>query len=216
MPRQPFTLLPALRLDALSPQDLEHLARVLKKYEVEAVKFVAGGQLRLAGLAKERLPDLAGELQALATTRTSGWYTSLQVCPGSESCRHGIRDGQALAQKIDTLELPSPPPGKIKIGIAGCSRCCTEPYVRDIGIVADRRGWKLLFGGNAGSRPRIADLIAEGLRDDEVIELLGRCLTVYLHKARPKMRTARFLETYGIENFRRDVLKMREIPIVQS
>ncbi|SHO50577.1 Nitrite and sulphite reductase 4Fe-4S domain-containing protein [Desulfopila aestuarii DSM 18488] len=198
-----FLLVPNFRVETFTIEQLELLTHVLQDHHVNGVKFTAAGRLRVAGIDRQQLDVIAEALQPLANGPVTDWITTIQSCPGKEGCRYGTRNGEELAARIEAIILPVPPPAKIKIGIAGCSMCCTEPYVRDIGLLAEQKGWKLIFGGNAAGRPRIGDTIAEGLRDDEVIELVQRCLTVYVHHAKPKMRTARFMEYFGVEAFHR-------------
>jgi NAD(P)H-nitrite reductase large subunit len=201
-----FSLLPGFRADTFSLKELEQLIRILSDYPVERVKFTSSGRLQLSGVGEKELTAIAAALTRLSATPTTSWITTMQICPGNGGCRYGTRNGEELAARIEAITLPVAPPAKIKIGIAGCSMCCTEPYVRDIGLLAEQKGWKLIFGGNAAGRPRIGDTIAKGLSDDEVIELVQRCLTVYVHHAKPKMRTARFMESFGVEEFRRKLL----------
>jgi len=85
--------------------------------------------------------------------------------------------------------------------------CCTEPYVRDLGIFASKKGWTLVFGGNGGNNARIGDIVAEGLNDDEVLALAKKCLTIYQEEATPHSRSARFMERFGIEAFKESVLE---------
>jgi NAD(P)H-nitrite reductase large subunit len=65
--------------------------------------------------------------------------------------------------------------------------------VRDIGVFGKKNGWTLVFGGNGGGCPRIADIVAEDLSDDEVIEYIGRCLDFYRKNARKMERTGRLM-----------------------
>ncbi len=83
---------------------------------------------------------------------------------------------------------------------------CTEPFVRDVGIFATKKGWTLVFGGNGGGNPRLGDIVAEGLNDDQVIELVRKCLTFYQQNAKYKSRTARFMERIGIDALKKAVL----------
>jgi NAD(P)H-nitrite reductase large subunit len=97
-------------------------------------------------------------------------------------------------------------PAKVKIGVSGCPNKCGEAYVRDIGLFGKKSGWTFIFGGNSGARPRIGDIIAENLTDDQVIELARKCLDYYKANARGRERTARFIERIGIEEFKKAVL----------
>jgi len=208
MNRMTHSLLPDFRAATFSPEELTFLAAILKRYGVEKVKFTTGGRLRLTGIDRESLASIAAELRTIDQPSLPDWITSLQSCPGRGECRYGHGDGGSLAARIMALEPPCPPPAKIKIGIAGCARCCTEPYLRDIGLVAGANGCKLIFGGNGGGRPRIGDLIARGLSEDEAVALVARCLRVYGENAAPGKRTARFMESFGAEAFRRAVFSI--------
>lgn len=64
----------------------------------------------------------------------------------------------------------------------------------------------MVFGGNGGGNPRLGDIIAEALTDDQVVDLVQKCLTVYQQNAKYKSRTARFMERFGIDAFKEVVL----------
>ena len=85
--------------------------------------------------------------------------------------------------------------------------CCTEPLIRDVGIVANKKGWKIYFGGNGGGKPRIADLVATSLNEQEVVAIVENLLTFYTENANIKQRTARFVETFGIDAIKQNILK---------
>nr|MDJ0622660.1 nitrite reductase [Desulfocapsaceae bacterium] len=89
----------------------------------------------------------------------------------------------------------------------GCSMCCTEPYLRDVGIIATKKGWSISFGGNGGSRPRIGDLLAQRLAEEEVVNQVKKALIFYCQKANRKERTARFIERFGIDRFKTEITK---------
>lgn len=181
--------------------ELIELTTILRRHQVSEVAFTASGRLRVAGPDSRRMAALAEELHPLTQARQNRWLTSIQACPGRKWCRHGLLDAEEIAARIEKIVLPVPPPARIKVGVAGCSRCCAEPYVRDIGLIAEPGGWKLVFGGNGGGRPRIANVIDAGLDDETAIALLTSCLTVYGQHAGKNMRTARFMDSFGVEPF---------------
>ncbi|HEM55736.1 MAG TPA: NAD(P)/FAD-dependent oxidoreductase, partial [Thermodesulfobium narugense] len=67
------------------------------------------------------------------------------------------------------------------------------------------KGWKLVFGGNSGRVPRIGNVIKEELSDEEAISLIKKAIKVYTEKANPKDRTAKFIEKFGLENFKNEI-----------
>ena len=73
--------------------------------------------------------------------------------------------------------------------------------MRDIGIFGKKNGWTLVFGGNGGGCPRIGDIVAEDLNDEEVLELVEKCLNYYRKNARKLERTARLMRRSKIDKF---------------
>ena len=78
--------------------------------------------------------------------------------------------------------------------------------MRDVGLAAEKKGWRFTFGGNAAGRPRIGDLVADGLSDEEALNLVKKTLNYYLKTAKIKTRSARFMERIGIEKLKKAVL----------
>lgn len=204
-----FSRVPDFRPDHLTIADLEKIVRVMKNNQVKRIKFGAGNRLSVSGVKPETITAIRDQLADFCKPAQPGGITYVHACPGQEQCMYGIIDGTELGARIEEIELPLPLTAKVKVGIAGCHMCCTEPYIRDIGIAATRKGWRLIFGGNGGGRPRIGDVIAEGLTDEEVVELARRCLIFYQDNMKPKMRTARFMEEIGVDAFRQAVLTER-------
>ena len=206
MARNTLHLIPEFRLGPASPETLVAITTLLKHHGVEMMEIAASGRIRVSGVSTDRLNQLADDLRHYASPEvTPPWIAALHLCPGKEACTHTIRESAELAARLKTIELPAPPPAKVKIGIAGCGRCCTSPWLRDIGLIAEHKGWKLLFGGNGGGKPRIADELARGLTGQEAVAMVTACLTVYGRYGRAKMRTARFIELFGIEWFREEI-----------
>jgi NAD(P)H-nitrite reductase large subunit len=83
---------------------------------------------------------------------------------------------------------------------------CAESYLRDIGAFATAEGWTVVVGGNSGGRPRIGNIIAEKLSEEETLELIKRCLDYYAKNANQRERIPRFIERIGIEEFKKAVL----------
>jgi NAD(P)H-nitrite reductase large subunit len=111
--------------------------------------------------------------------------------------------GLRLEKMLVGMEMPA----KVKIGVSGCPNNCSEGYVRDIGLFGKSKGWTLVVGGSSGRKPRIGDVIAERLTDDQALELVHKCLDFYKKNANTKERTARFIERIGIEAFKKAVLE---------
>ena len=123
-------------------------------------------------------------------------------------CRYGNQDSIGLARALDGQFKDQTFPAKIKIGVSGCPRSCGESHTRDIGIMGTNKGWTVFFGGNGGTRPRFADLIARNLSATEALDCAQRCAEYYRIHAKPHERTARFMERVGIDTLKSELLTL--------
>lgn len=202
-----YLVLPHLNAGLLSPAELEQLADLARKYRVPRTKITSAQRVAFLGMAPEDLDALKAELHipdTLPHLRHRVHY--VQACPGKTWCQYGQGDALAMGEWIKAIELEGPLPYKVKVGISGCRFCCCESWIRDVGLTAEKKGWRFTFGGNGAGRPRIGDLVAEGLSDDEAVALVTKTLNHYLHTAQYKTRSARFMERYGIDTLKQAVL----------
>lgn len=201
---QTYTVLPRFNMGMLNPEDLEQLAELVRRYQVPVTKVTSAQRIAFIGLAPDKLATLKGELaipDTLPHRRNRVHY--VQACPGKRWCKYGKADSLGVGERIGAIVLHKALPYKVKVGVSGCGLCCTEPWVRDVGLFPSSKGWKLVFGGNGAGRPRIADLVAEGLNDDDAVALVERILRYYADNAEFKTRSARFMERYGIESLKK-------------
>jgi NAD(P)H-nitrite reductase large subunit len=70
-------------------------------------------------------------------------------------------------------------PSKFKMGVSGCPNCCAESYIKDLGLIGTKKGWKLVVGGNAASRPALAQQVADELTDDEAMAAIDKIMNWY-------------------------------------
>jgi NAD(P)H-nitrite reductase large subunit len=192
----------------VTPDDLERIAKTGRKYRVPMLKITSGQRIALVGLEPGDVQKVINELGPLAKPETAPCVKFVQACLGTEMCKYGKQDSIGLARTIDEKFKDQTFPAKIKIGVSGCPRCCSESHTRDIGIIATPKGWTLLFGGNAGTRPRFGDLIARDLTADEAMDCAQRLAEYYRKHANSHERTARFMERTGIETLKSELLRL--------
>lgn len=190
----------------VTPDLLERVAFVARKFGVPVVKITSGQRIALMGVRPDDIAKVFLELGPDAVRKTGPCLRFVQSCPGIRQCKNGTQDSLALALSLESRFRDEPVPGKIKIGVSGCPRCCGESHTRDIGIMGSRDGWTVIFGGNNGTRPRFGDIVATGLSDGEVTDLAGRLLEYYRQNGKPKERTARFMERVTMERLKRELL----------
>ena len=192
----------------VTPEQLETIATVGRKYHVPILKITSGQRIVLAGLEPDDMSHVMADLGQLAKSETAPCVKFVQACLGTDMCTYGKQDSIGLARAIDDTFKNQVFPAKIKIGVSGCPRCCSESYTRDIRIIATPKGWTVFFGGNAGTRPRFGDLIARDLTSNEVVDCARRLAEYYRSHANPHERTARFMERIGIESLKSELLTL--------
>jgi NAD(P)H-nitrite reductase large subunit len=204
--KKSYAIVPRISAGLVTPDFLENVARVARKYNVPLIKLTSAQRLALVGLNPEDVEKIWQELGADVGPAVGPCVHYVKACPGTAACRFGILDSLGLGLRLEKEFLGMDLPAKVKIGVSGCPNKCGEAYVRDIGLFGKKSGWTFIFSGNSGARPRIGDIIAENLTDDQVVELARKCLDYYKANARGRERTARFIERIGIEEFKKAVL----------
>lgn len=188
-----YNILPGPKMGIVTPEYLEKLLAVLKKHAIPLMKFTTAQRFAIAGHSADAVEQIWRDFgQEHGPVKPVGVHY-IQACPGVRWCKYGRKDSLALGEKIEKRFMDLPLPAKTKIGISGCAMNCCECYIRDIGIFGMKKGWTLVFGGNGGGCPRIGDILAEGLDDEEVLDLIALCLDFYKTHARKFERTARLM-----------------------
>lgn len=207
MSPQTFTQIPGINISLLNKQDKEHLFSLLRQYGIQTIQILPSQKIAVEGIDSQIIHQIVCDLEKKLYINTNAEVTYVHTCPGLDECKYAVANALNLGRRIESLSFPHTFPHKVKISIAGCSMCCTEPYVRDVGIIAMKKGWTVTFGGNAGRKPRIADEIGKNLSENAVVDLVQKALTYYCENCRKKMRTARFIEQIEIDTFKNAILK---------
>lgn len=206
-----YAIVPNSPVGIITPEELDRISAVAKKYEIPAIKITSGQRIALVGIEEEDLEDVWFELD-MPRGQVKPWDKTLhyvQACPGIAACKYGVQDAIGMGQEMERVFRDIPLPAKVKIGISGCSFSCGESMVRDIGLLGKKSGWSLVIGGNAARRPRIGDIVAERLTKDQVISLTQRFLDFYCEHAKDKERSARFCERLGLKKIQQAIFKER-------
>jgi len=201
-----YAIVPRIPGGFLPRHHLLAIAAVVEKYDIPIVKITSGQRLALVGIKECDLAAVYSDLGMSPGKATELCLHYVQACPGTEVCKFGVRDSLGLGIRLETLLDGQELPAKLKIGVSGCQFCCGESLVRDIGLIGKKNGWTVAFGGHSGNRPRVADIIAEDLSDDEAIDVINKGLSCYRQQAKKRERLSRFLERIGLESFTRQLL----------
>lgn len=206
--KKTYSIVPKTTVGIITPEELDKISSVAKKYDIPAIKITSGQRIALVGIEEDDLEDIWQDLD-MSKGQVKPAEKSLhyvQACPGIAACKYGAQDAIGMGQEMDRVFADRVLPAKVKIGISGCSFSCGESMVRDIGLLGKKSGWSLVIGGNAARRPRIGDIVAERLSKDEVIALTQRYLDFYCEHGKDKERSARFCERLGLEKIQQAIL----------
>ena len=204
--RETYAIVPRTPLGMVSPQVLESIAQVVKKYDIPVVKITSGQRMALVGLKEADVAPAWKDLGMDVGRATELCVHYAQACPGTAVCRFGVQDSLGMGMELEKLFIGMALPAKVKFGVSGCPMCCGESYVRDVGVLGKKKGWTVIFGGNSGGRPRIGDVIAEDLDKEEAVDLIKRLLEYYAANGKKKERTARFMERIGVDAVKEAIL----------
>ena len=203
-----FSVIPRVYGGVTTADDLIKIGEVAKKYSVPMVKFTGGQRIDLLGIKKEDLPGVWADLGMPSGYAYTKALRTVKTCVGTEFCRYGTNDstglGIALEKRFQGFEFPA----KVKMGVSGCPRNCSESTVKDVGIVATEGGeWEILVGGAAGAHVRRTDILCRVNTRDEAMQVIGRFLIYYRDNAKWIERTYDFVPRIGIENLRKIIVE---------
>ena len=205
--RKTYAIVPRTPAGLVSSEVLETISSVVRKYNIPITKITSGQRLALVGMKREEVDQIWQDLKMEVGHAVELCLHYVQACPGTEVCKFGVRDSIGLGLELEKFYVDMDLPAKVKIGVSGCHFCCAESYVRDIGLIGKKKGWIVTFGGNSGGKPRIGDIIAEGVSDEKAVAVVQRCLEYYRDNVEKKLRTARFIEKIGIDAIKKAILK---------
>ncbi|ADI73448.1 nitrite and sulphite reductase 4Fe-4S region [Methanohalobium evestigatum Z-7303] len=202
--KETYAIAPHIPGGIVSADMLKKIADVAEKYDAQALKVTSSQRIAIVGLNEEDLDDVWSELEMQPGAAIGVCVRSVKFCPGTTFCKRGQQDSVALGLKLDEKYHGMELPGKMKMGVAGCMNSCSEPAVKDIGIMGTSKGYTLMLGGSAGLKPRIANTVATELSEEEVIQYVDRIIEFYKSQT-SKKRLGQVIDNMGIEKFKEEV-----------
>lgn len=184
---------------------LRKVADVAEKFGAQAVKLTSAERFALVGIQPEDIDAAWKELGLSPGAAIGLCVRSIKICPGTTFCRLGVQDAVGIGLKLDEKYHGQTLPFKFKIGVSGCPNSCSESAIKDLGLVGMQKGWRVLAGGFvSGLKPRLADVIASGLSDEQALELADKIILWY-RKADKAKRLGRVIDEIGLEKFLGDL-----------
>ncbi|MEN6328701.1 MAG: NAD(P)/FAD-dependent oxidoreductase [Methanobacteriaceae archaeon] len=189
----------------VEPDTLRKIADVAEKYDAKFLKLSSEHRITIFGIPFEDIDNIWNDLDMKPGGLSGKIVRPVKFCIGSSCCKMGKQNTMEIGLEIDKQFMRTKTPDKMKIAVSGCENSCAEPAVRDIGLIGTNNGWKVLVGGTAGIRPRIGDLLAEDLSDEEVLSLMAKIIGYYKENEEVR-RLGKFIDHMGFEKFREEIL----------
>lgn len=210
--RRTFAITPHIPGGFILPDDLIRIGEVAKKYK-GVLKLTSGQRILITNLKEEDLPAIWEELGMEPAVKVQNSLKNVEICPANYCKRSKyptIGIGMKLSKRFHGMELPC----RTKIGVAGCKNACTSVYSKDIGVMVDLdKTFYITAGGSAGYYPRSADLVTNGLSENEAFNLVQSILYYYRDTAEAGEKLGDFIDRIGIDTFREDVLNLANLEL---
>ncbi len=205
--RETFAIAPHIPGGLTDTATLRKICDVADKYRL-ALKLTSAQRIAMIGVHEEDLDTVWKELAQQPGAAIGLCVRSVKICPGTTYCKRGVQDSLSLGLKLDAAYHAMELPNKMKMGVSGCMLSCAEVAVKDIGVMGTPKGWRIYVGGNAGARPRLAEMLADDVpTEEEVLAIVAKIIAFYKNSGR-EVRLGRLVEEMGIENFREAIMKV--------
>lgn len=200
-----YAIVPHIPGGITNAETLRKIADVADKFNAAAIKCTSAQRIAIVGLKHEDVDKAWDELQMDPAHAVGLCMRSIKICPATTFCKRGQQDAVGLGLELDKkyhgVELPS----KFKMAVAGCQNSCSEPAVRDIGIMGTPKGYIVMVGGNAGIKPRLGDRIAREMEPDQVMDLVEKIINWYKENGKRNERIGELIDRIGLDKFKQEV-----------
>lgn len=197
--KETYAVVPHVPCGVITADTLRKIADVSEKYEAAALKITSAARIAIVGIKEEDVPSAWEDLGMKPGQAIGKVVRSIKACPGTTFCALGKQDsltiGMAIDEKYHGMELPS----KTKMGVSGCQNQCAENCIKDASLAGYKDGWTLMAGGVGSGRPRLADVIAEGLETEEALAMFDRLIDFYKENATKSERIGRMIDRIGLD-----------------
>lgn len=202
--RETYAIAPHLPGGIVDPATLRRIADIAEKYGAAALKMTSAQRIAIVGLKEEDLDEVWAELDMKPGAAIGLCVRSIKFCPGTTFCKQGKQDAVSLGLKLDEKYHGMPMPSKLKMAVSGCPNSCAEPAIKDIGLMGTAKGYTLMVGGSAAASPRLAEVIAREISEEQALETVDKIVSLYQNSG-TKKRLGRFIEDIGLDEFKKQI-----------
>ncbi|WP_199424585.1 nitrite reductase large subunit NirB [Actinotalea solisilvae] len=206
-----YSVVPRVPGGEITPEKLVVIGQVAAEFGLYT-RITGAQRIGMFGARMDQLPAIWRRLVDAGFESGQAYGKSLRAvksCVGQAWCRFGVQDSVGMGVRLELRYRGLRTPHKFKVGVSGCARECAEARGKDVGVIATEKGWNVYVGGNGGFTPRHAELLAEDLDDDRLVQVIDRFLAHYIQTGDRLQRTAPWVADYpgGIEELRRVVVE---------
>lgn len=101
--KKTYAIVPRIPMGVLTPEILESIAKVARKYNVRIIKITSGQRIALVGLNPEDVGPAWKDLEMEVGPAEGLCVHYVQACPGTETCKFGQGDSLSLAAKVEKM-----------------------------------------------------------------------------------------------------------------
>jgi NAD(P)H-nitrite reductase large subunit len=199
-----YAIAPHIPGGIITHEKLKKVAEVAEKYG-SVLKITSAQRIAIVGIKENNIDRVWEELDMKPGAAIGLCVRSIKICPGTTFCKRGQQDSVGIGLKLDEKYHGMELPFKLKMGVSGCMNSCAESVIKDIGLMGTSKGFRLYAGGSSGVVPRLGNLIAEELSENEALEIVDRIISFY-KKTNQKKRLGKIIDEMGLEIFKKEVI----------
>lgn len=204
-----FSISPHIAGGFCTPELLRKIAEVAEKYNAKFIKLTGSQRIAIIGILEEDLDNIWNEFSEFTHRKSAvgPCVRSIKMCPGTRTCKKALQDSPALGMALDQEFYGLPSPAKFKMGISGCPNCCSDSWMKDLGIFGIKDGFQITVGGKGGRKPVIGWPLITVNSIPAAIEIVRKIIAYYLKNGKERERLNGLLERVGIGRFNQEILE---------
>jgi len=109
--KRTYAIVPRTPVGLVTPDDLEKIAAVARKFKIPVIKITSGQRFALVGIERDAIDAVWQELGMDVGKATELCLHYVQACPGTDVCQFGLQDSLGLGKKIEEffigMDLPA-------------------------------------------------------------------------------------------------------------
>ncbi len=199
-----YAIAPHIPCGLVTPELLEKIAAVSKKYNASALKITSAARIAIVGIKEEDVDTIWEDLGLNEGHAVGLCVRSVKVCPGITYCRLAKQDSLEMGAKLDNTYHGMTMPSKMKMAVSGCKIQCGENCIKDLSLYGTATGWTVMVGGMGGIAPRLAEVLVENLSSEDAETVVEKVMTYYKENSR-RARLGFMIDTMGIDVFRKEL-----------